>query len=55
MGRDAAMKGSERRTKAEVANEAVRRSARAKRRRQLLKLRGKVRWEGDVDKLRKRR
>ena len=52
---EAAMKVSEGRTKTEVVNEALRRFARAKRRRQLLDLRGKVRWEGDLDELRKRR
>jgi len=52
---DAAMKLAEGRTKTEVVNEALRRFARAKSRRQLLDLRGKVAWEGDVDALRKRR
>ena len=52
---DAAMKVSEGRTKTEVVNEALRRFARAKRRRQLLDLRGKVEWVGNVDELRKRR
>jgi Arc/MetJ family transcription regulator len=51
---DAAMKVSEGRTKTEVVNEALRRFARAKRRRQLLDLRGKVAWEGSIDALRKR-
>ncbi len=50
----AAMKFSEGRTKTEVINEALRRFVRAKRRRQLLQLQGKVDWEGDVDALRKR-
>ena len=52
---EAAMKVSEGRTKTEVVNEALRRFARAKRRRQLLDLRGKVQWVGNVDDLRKRR
>jgi Arc/MetJ family transcription regulator len=52
---EAAMKVSEGRTKTEVVNEALRRFARAKRRRQLLDLRGKVQWTGSVDDLRKRR
>lgn len=52
---DAAMKLSEGRTKTEVVNEALRRFARAKRRRLLLDLRGKVEWEGSIDALRKRR
>lgn len=51
----AAMKLSEGRTKTEVVNEALRRFARARRRRQLLDLRGKVDWEGSVDNLRERR
>jgi Arc/MetJ family transcription regulator len=52
---EAAMKLSEGRTKTEVVNEALRRFARAKRRRELLQLRGKVVWEGNIDTLRKRR
>lgn len=52
---EAAMKVSEGRTKTEVVNEALRRFARAKRRRQLLDLRGKAPWEGNIDTLRKRR
>lgn len=52
---EAAMRLSEGRTKTDVVNEALRRFARAKRRRQLLDLRGKVEWEGSVDNLRKRR
>jgi Arc/MetJ family transcription regulator len=51
----AAMELSEGRTKTEVVNEALRRFARAKGRRELLNLRGKVTWEGSVDSLRKRR
>jgi Arc/MetJ family transcription regulator len=50
----AAMAYAEGRTKTEVVNEALRRFARAKRRRELLLLRGKVRWEGNLDELRKR-
>ena len=50
----AAMKFSEGRTKTEVINEALRRFVRAKRRRQLLQLQGKIDWEGDIDALRKR-
>lgn len=41
-------------SKTEVVNEALRRYASAKRQRKLLDLRGKVDWEGDVDRLRKR-
>jgi Arc/MetJ family transcription regulator len=52
---EAAMELSAGRTKTEVVNEALRRFARGKSRRQLLDLRGKVEWEGDVDRLRKRR
>ena len=50
----AAMKLSGGRTKTEVINEALRRFVRAKRRLQLLELRGKVEWDGDIDSLRKR-
>ena len=50
----AAMKFAHGRTKTEVINEALRRFVRAKRRRQLLQLQGKVEWEGDIDALRKR-
>ena len=49
-----AMKVSEGRTKTEVVNEALRQFARGRRRKKLLELRGKVQWEGDLDKLRKR-
>lgn len=51
---EAAMKLSEGRTKTEVVNEALRRFARARSRRQLLDLRGKVEWTGDLDALRRR-
>jgi Arc/MetJ family transcription regulator len=50
----AAMKFAQGRTKTEVVNEALRRFVRAKRRRELLQLQGKVEWEGDIDALRKR-
>jgi len=50
----AAMKFARGQTKTEVVNEALRRFVRAKRRRRLLELRGKVEWEGDLDALRKR-
>ncbi len=50
----AAMELSQGQTKTEVINEALRRLVRAKRRRRLLELRGKVEWQGDVDQLRKR-
>ena len=47
-----AMKHATGRTKTDVINEALRQFARTKRRKGLLKLRGKVRWEGDIDILR---
>jgi Arc/MetJ family transcription regulator len=50
----AAMACSPGMTKTEVINEALRRFARAKRRKELLLLRGKVKWEGNLDDLRKR-
>jgi len=50
----AAMKFAQGRTKTEVINEALRRFVRAKRRRQLLQLQGKIEWTGDIDALRKR-
>jgi Arc/MetJ family transcription regulator len=50
----AAMKFAQGRTKTEVINEALRRFVRAKRRRQLLQLQGKMEWTGDIDALRKR-
>ena len=50
----AAMRFSEGRTKTEVINEALRRFVRAKRRRQLLQLQGKIDWVGDIDALRRR-
>lgn len=50
-----AMKHAEGRTKTEVINEALRAFARKRRLKQLLELRGKVRWEGDLDELRERR
>ena len=49
-----AMAQAEGRSKTEVINEALRQFARSRRRKHLLKLRGKVRWEGDLDALRKR-
>jgi len=51
---EAAMKVSKGRTKSEVVNEALRRFVRERSRRQLLDLRGKVEWTGDLDDLRKR-
>jgi Arc/MetJ family transcription regulator len=49
-----AMAEAEGRSKTEVVNDALRQFARARRRKGLLRLRGKVRWEGDLDALRKR-
>ena len=43
------------RTKTAVINEALRDYARRRRLRALLKFAGRVRWEGDLDTLRKRR
>jgi len=50
----AAMALARGRTKTEVINEALRRFVRAKKRLQLLELKGQVEWEGDIDDLRKR-
>ena len=49
-----AMAVSPGRTKTAVINEALADYARRKRRRGLLELRGKGRWQGDLDKLRVR-
>lgn len=50
-----AMSYREGQTKAEIMNEALRRFVRGKQQKELLELRGKVDWQGDVDELRKRR
>jgi Arc/MetJ family transcription regulator len=50
----AAMKAAPGRTKTDVINDALREYARRRRLRGLLKFRGKVRWEGDLDELRQR-
>jgi Arc/MetJ family transcription regulator len=50
-----AMRHAEGRTKTEVINEALRTFARRKRLAALADLQGKVPWEGDLDRLRKRR
>ncbi len=50
----AAMVFAEGRTKTELINEALRRFARARRRKDLLSMRGNLTWEGDIDSLRKR-
>ncbi len=51
----AAMRHSKAKTKTEVINQALRQFARTKRRKGLLDLRGKVRWQGNLDALRKRK
>jgi Arc/MetJ family transcription regulator len=50
----AAMRVSEGRTKTSVINEALRDYARRKAVRGLLKFEGKLRWQGNLDALRKR-
>jgi len=49
-----AMKAAPGRTKTDIINEALREFAKRKRRKDLLELRGKINWEGDVDLLRGR-
>jgi len=51
---DEAMAASPGRTKTSVVNEALAEFARRKRLKRLLELRGKSRWEGNLDQLRKR-
>jgi Arc/MetJ family transcription regulator len=51
----AAMEVAGDKTKTEIVNEALRSFALARRRCKLLELRGKTHWEGDLDRLRKRR
>jgi len=51
---ETAMKYAPGLTKTEIVNQALRQFARAKSMRGLLDLKGKVRWEGDIDKLRGR-
>lgn len=51
----AAMEAGAGRTKTSVINEALRDYARRRRLRRLLEFEGKVRWEGNIDSLRKRR
>lgn len=50
-----AMETSPGKTKTAVINEALREYARRRRVRRLLELRGRARWQGDLDELRKRR
>ncbi len=49
-----AMTYAEGRTKTEFINQALRQFARGKRRKELLDSQGRLRWEGDIDALRKR-
>jgi Arc/MetJ family transcription regulator len=49
-----AMKTARGKTKTAVINEALREYARKRRIRRLLEFRGRVRWEGDLDDLRRR-
>ena len=50
----AALDAAPGRTKTAVINEALREYARRRRLRDLLAFEGKLRWEGDLDQLRKR-
>ena len=50
----AAMRLARGKTKTDIINEALREFARRRRLRDLLKFQGRVRWEGDLDDLRKR-
>lgn len=49
-----AMKLARGRTKTDVINEALREYTRRRNLRRILKFEGKIRWEGDLDALRKR-
>lgn len=51
---DGALKVAPGKTKTAVINEALRDYARRRAMRDLLKFRGKVHWQGDLDALRKR-
>ncbi|HEV8118736.1 MAG TPA: type II toxin-antitoxin system VapB family antitoxin [Thermoanaerobaculia bacterium] len=50
-----AMKAAGRKTKTAVINEALRDYARRRSLLRLLRFEGKVRWDGDLDELRRRR
>jgi Arc/MetJ family transcription regulator len=50
-----AMQVSPGKTKTDVINEALREYARRRRVQEFLRFEGKVRWEGDLDELRRRR
>ncbi|HEV8581868.1 MAG TPA: type II toxin-antitoxin system VapB family antitoxin [Thermoanaerobaculia bacterium] len=52
---ESAMKVASGKTKTDVINEALREYARRRRLQEFLDFKGKVRWEGDLDKLRGRR
>ena len=52
---DGAMETAPGMTKTAVINEALREYARRRRVRRLLKYRGRVRWEGNLDELRERK
>jgi Arc/MetJ family transcription regulator len=52
---DVAMKTAPGMTKTAVINEALREYGRRRRVRRLLKYRGRVRWEGNLDELRERK
>lgn len=49
-----AMKTARGKTKTAVINDALREYARRRRIRRLLEIRGKARWEGNLDELRRR-
>lgn len=51
----AAMEATPGRTKTSIINEALREYARRRRLRGLLAFEGKLRWEGDLDELRRRK
>jgi len=51
---DQAMKAAPGRTKTAIINDALREYARRRRVRRLVAFRGKARWLGDLDELRKR-
>jgi Arc/MetJ family transcription regulator len=51
---DRAMKAAPGKTKTDVINEALREFARRRKLHDLLSFEGKMRWEGDLDELRKR-
>jgi Arc/MetJ family transcription regulator len=51
----AAMEATPGRTKTAIINEALREYARRRRLRGLLAFEGKLRWEGDLDELRRRK